>query len=113
MEIIKTKTMRNKIRNITLSLMLLGSRIVMSQDFGEVKNKINTFVASALSIINIVGVVFCLIFIIRIAMAYWGGGEEGRQDAGGMIKKLLIGVIVWLVMYQVVNGIFGTNFGQQ
>lgn len=105
--------MKQKLKNLTPALLLLAGKVAVAQDvdFSGVESQVNSFISSALTIINVIGGLFCLIFIIRIAMAYWGGGEEGRQDAGGMIKKLVIGVIVWLVMYQVVNGIFGTSFG--
>lgn len=107
------KNLREGIGGIVMLLLmaLSGQTYGQDVDFSEVENKVGEFINSALDVINIIGGLFCLIFIIRIAMSYWGGGEEGRQDAGGMIKKLVIGVIVWLVMYQVVNGIFGTDFG--
>ena len=94
-----------------LLIMLLSPFTALADvDFTEAVTTINDTLSNAKILINVIGGLFCLIFIIRIAMAYFGGGEEGRQDAGGMVKKLIIGIIVWIVAYQVVDGIFGTNF---
>lgn len=97
-----------------LTALALVAITTKAQDlnFSEVENKITSFVTSALTVVNVVMGLFCLFFFFRIIIAYFGGGEDGRQDAGGMFKKLIIGVIIWFIAYQVVDGIFGTNFAQ-
>ncbi len=102
-------------RVILTIVLVLGIQYIYAQASGDfnfepVKENMKKFIKAFKVVINVGGAGWCMFFIVRIAMAYWGGGDNGREEAGGMIKKLILGIIVWVIADQLVIGMFGIDF---